>query len=82
MESSVFSFYKTLICGGDPMTNICPICQTDNNCRVDEPYDCWCMSIQLAKDSLEEVEQKDIANMCICLKCLQNIVDHKLIHRK
>ncbi|MBO1004139.1 cysteine-rich CWC family protein [Pseudogracilibacillus auburnensis] len=46
----------------------CPICNSKNNCQ--KSNDCWCMKLELSKETVTKINEKNIANMCICHRCL------------
>ncbi|WP_082380934.1 cysteine-rich CWC family protein [Bacillus sp. CHD6a] len=51
----------------------CPICNKDNNCKVDEVNEtCWCMSLTIDHKVLDKVPKELLGKQCICEKCFKN----------
>ena len=53
------------------MKKICPKCNVEFECKVDDINNCHCSKINLEKESLLKIEK--VYDGCLCLLCL-NII--------
>ena len=55
------------------MSNLCPLCQAPNNCKLLESEaaakDCWCMQVKIPAGVLAEIPPEKINTACICKVC-------------
>jgi|GEM_PF-1679250 len=50
----------------------CPLCGQQNNCQADtDPYNCWCLSVQVPKELLDLVPENLRDKACICRHCIE-----------
>jgi hypothetical protein len=50
---------------------ICPICQSNNRCDVDNANGCWCMTIEVRTELIESLAVSDKDKRCICQACIE-----------
>jgi len=59
----------------------CPLCDQANRCAMAENESvsaCWCTSIRLTEDMLEEVPAKDRGVRCVCATCARALATASL----
>ena len=61
---------------------ICPICQIDNACQVEEIQKCWCFQTSIPKVLIELVSKEPQNKSCICQKCVELFKKDELKFRK
>jgi len=49
---------------------ICPLCQNNNNCGINNSETCWCMTKEVPNALIEEVPLTQIDKTCICVNCI------------
>ncbi len=54
-----------------PTKSICPLCQQQNKCAVEQGSDCWCMNTNIPKPLLEQIPAEIKGQTCICLACVK-----------
>ena len=55
-----------------PKTNVCPICQQDNHCDVQNAQQCWCMTVTIPKELIVQLPKELQGEQCICKQCIMN----------
>ena len=56
--------------------NICPICKQSNQCKIEEGHRCWCMTVQVPKQLIEQLPEEVQGVQCICKNCIENLVNY------
>ena len=51
-------------------TKICPICQGNNQCGVQNEENCWCMAIDVPTELIKSLNNRDNGKTCICQACI------------
>lgn len=59
---------------------LCPLCQDNNLCGINNDEPCWCVSSDIKRELLDSVPIALVKKSCICKKCIDkfnfnNIVD-------
>ncbi|WP_448564754.1 cysteine-rich CWC family protein [Thalassotalea ganghwensis] len=52
-------------------TTICPLCQQDNQCQLNEKHPCWCTKEVVSKALIDKVAKEKQGKVCICLACIR-----------
>lgn len=55
----------------DTEKKICPVCQSNNRCDVDNAKGCWCMTIGVPTELIESLVVSDKDKRCICQACIE-----------
>jgi hypothetical protein len=50
---------------------VCPFCQTENNCRAGSHVGCWCVDIQIPAQMLKLLPTELKNKSCICAGCIE-----------
>lgn len=50
---------------------MCPLCQANNYCGVNDTKPCWCMAESIPKPLLEKVPPNLKNKACICKACVE-----------
>lgn len=61
------------------MKGICPVCGKDNGCAMlkgEDPKSCWCMTIQVPKELLNQVAPEERGKSCICKNCVMEFKEN------
>ncbi|MEM6853964.1 MAG: cysteine-rich CWC family protein [Planctomycetota bacterium] len=54
--------------------NRCPLCGGTNGCAIADgrdPKSCWCMSVTVPADLLEQLPAEAVGKRCICAACIK-----------
>jgi len=54
------------------VANICPICKQGNQCKMDEGNRCWCMTVKVPKQLIEQLPKEAQGTQCICKNCIEH----------
>ena len=51
---------------------VCPICKKENGCMAEtNAAACWCMSVNINQQLLQQVPAELKEKQCICLDCIE-----------
>jgi len=50
--------------------SLCPFCQCENSCGIDEKNSCWCFDTEVPRELLTLISDNSGNKACICLKCI------------
>jgi len=59
--------------------NICPLCQSHNNCQAHSDKYCWCNNIIVPQELIDLVPDASKGKSCICKACIEKF---KFRHHK
>jgi len=51
---------------------VCPICKTNNYCKVNSKTGCWCFDEKVPKALIDSLATDAINKHCICINCIKN----------
>lgn len=57
--------------GSSLTANSCPICNQANHCQIEDAKNCWCMTVTIKPELLNQLQRSIKNNTCICIKCLE-----------
>jgi hypothetical protein len=50
--------------------SICPLCQSNNQCGIDENTPCWCINATISKELISQIPTDLKDKSCICQLCI------------
>jgi len=50
---------------------VCPLCQANNKCGVNEKEPCWCTKEKVPAELISKVTVESLNESCICQTCIQ-----------
>ncbi|WP_350226383.1 cysteine-rich CWC family protein [Thalassotalea sediminis] len=49
---------------------ICPLCQRENRCGINNETACWCLTAKVPKALIRQLPTSKQGKACICAKCI------------
>ena len=59
--------------------SICPICKNPNSCTVDAMQNCWCFSVEIPEQLIQQLPPHLRNVSCICSKCIMEFKQSKVL---
>jgi len=59
--------------------NLCPLCQSQNLCGVNNKKACWCSKIHIPSELIDTLPNEVKNKACLCQKCVAKFQSAKFI---
>lgn len=61
---------------------ICPLCQLENSCGVDNEQPCWCTKTKVPETLIKQVPEELQKKACICQQCINKFNSENIVEVK